>query len=941
MSFIRSCVVLLLWAVLAVKVGAGETSADLVDKLAALPDFKIEHLLKADPKVHGSWICLAKDNKGRLLLGGQRNQPVTRITIKDGQIVMQEDIKLPISEVMGMLYAFDSLYVSGFGKNKEGKSLFGFFRCKDTTGNGTYDSIEFLREWQGGPGEHGAHGIALGPDNKLYVVNGNFCKIPNDLLPSSPHRNYADDVVLPRAEDGNGFGAGVKPPGGYVVRMDADGKNAELYGAGQRNCYDHAFNPDGELFGFDSDMEWDWGTPWYRPVRVFQVTSGADHGYREGTAKWPEYYHDSLPATVNIGIGCPTGVSNGIGAKFPVKYQKAIYICDWTYGRLIAVHLKPDGAGYTGTWENFVAPKGIVTPGKGPKGPLNLTDVVIGDDGAMYFTVGGRGTGASLYRVTYTGNEPTTGELQDKEHAAARELRRKIEAFHTKEDPAAIETVWPHLNSPDRFIRYAARIAIERQPVEQWKSRALAEKQPNAALTALLSIARLGGNDAQPALFKALESFPIASLSDTQKFEKLRVIQVSIARQGKPASDVAKATLDDLNAAFPAKNEELNRELCQILLALEAPDAVSKTMALLNAAQTQPEQLVYILALRTVTKGWTPELRKQYFSWWTNKERPRQQWAHAVKWFEDAARPAGDGASFPKFLGNFHSQAKATLTADEQTALAEVLAAYTPPGAKQQAKKPQQRKFVKEWDVASLLPALDQVGKNRSFERGKEVFEAAQCLACHRFGNTGGASGPDLTAISSRFQRKDILESIIEPSKVISEQYQNMTVKTKDNKIVEGRVLEENDDRLIIQPNPLMPEKVEVKKANLASRAPSKLSPMPEALVNNFTKEEILDLLTYMESAGKADHPAFSNPEKQADVTAKVAAEVKNNKLSIKADNELFGDPAQGTPKKLRVEYAVGDESLAKTCAEGETIEISAPADKKLSIKRAVYGVIP
>src|SRR3954470_4637052 len=88
------------------------------DKLDALPGFKIEHLLKADPKVNGSWINLAKDNKGRLLLGGQRGQPVTRVTIKDGQVEKQEDIKLPISETMGMLYAFDSLYVTGFGKNK-------------------------------------------------------------------------------------------------------------------------------------------------------------------------------------------------------------------------------------------------------------------------------------------------------------------------------------------------------------------------------------------------------------------------------------------------------------------------------------------------------------------------------------------------------------------------------------------------------------------------------------------------------------------------------------------------------------------------------------------------------------------------------------------------------------------------------------------------------
>src|SRR5436309_2935866 len=81
-----------------------EAQDNPADKLDALPDFKIEHVLKADPKVHGSWINLGRDNKGRLLLCGQRNQPVTRLTVKDGQIVKEEVLKLPVSEVMGILY---------------------------------------------------------------------------------------------------------------------------------------------------------------------------------------------------------------------------------------------------------------------------------------------------------------------------------------------------------------------------------------------------------------------------------------------------------------------------------------------------------------------------------------------------------------------------------------------------------------------------------------------------------------------------------------------------------------------------------------------------------------------------------------------------------------------------------------------------------------------
>ena len=335
-------------------VRAAEPTAD---NLQTLPDFKIEVLLKADKATNGSWISLTKDLKGRLLIGGQRGQAVTRVTVEDGKVTKEEALKLPISEVMGMLFVNDALYANGAGKDRSGKVVFGLFRLRDPNGDGSFSSAELLREWKGGSGEHGAHTIRLGPDNKLYIVCGNFTEQPTDLLPTSPHRNFADDRVLPRAEDGNGFGSGKKPPGGSIFRMDQDGKNIELFASGQRNTYCIAFNADGELLGFDSDMEWDWGTPWYRPIRVFHATSGADMGFREGTAQVAPLLRRQPPARrVTVGLGSPTGVIFGTGLKFPARYQKAMYILDWTYGRLIAAHLAPNGSSYEGIWGKTSSP---------------------------------------------------------------------------------------------------------------------------------------------------------------------------------------------------------------------------------------------------------------------------------------------------------------------------------------------------------------------------------------------------------------------------------------------------------------------------------------------------------------------------------------------------------------------------------------------------------
>jgi len=160
--------------------------------------------------------------------------------------------------------------------------------------------------------------------------------------------------------------------------------------------------------------------------------------------------------------------------------------------------------------------------------------------------------------------------------------------------------------------------------------------------------------------------------------------------------------------------------------------------------------------------------------------------------------------------------------------------------------------------MADLLPSMNEVSQGRSFARGKDAYEATQCLACHRFGNEGGAIGPDLTAVSSRFSRADILSSIIEPSKVISDQYQNILVRLKDGDAVTGRLLEEKPDKLVLLIEPLTNQKKEIARKDVEKREPSKVSPMPEGLVNILTKNEILDMLAYIESGGKQSAAAFS-----------------------------------------------------------------------------------
>ena len=841
------------------KGAAARREATLSESLFTQPNFKVELVHTSEPGEEGSWVAMTKDDKGRLIISPQygKNNPeggLLRITIgSDGKVAKRELFAKSFYDCQGLLHVNGTLYAVVNKYSTKWES--GLYRLKEQA-DGTYSNPELLKKFPGG-GEHGPHAVILGPDKKsLYILAGNHTKLPEGTV-HSPMKNWEEDHVLPRQWDGNGHAAGILAPGGYVVRTDFDGKDWNIFCAGFRNPYDIAFNPEGELFTFDADMEWDWGMPWYRPTRVNHCVSGGEYGWRSGTGKWPDFYADSLGA-IDIGLGCPTGIEFGTGAKFPSKYQRALYVLDWTYGRIIAVHMSPDGSTYSGSYENFVCPMGLVKPGE-PKRPLNVTDLLIGKDGAMYFTVGGRGVQAALYRVTYKGVVFMEDRIVDTKIEAARKLRRDLESYHGKVDPQAVDFLWPHLNSNDRAIRFAARVALEWQPVDQWKARAVAEKTTNGGITALLALAR-SDKSAQADVFGALAKFPMATLTEEQALAKLRVIQLSLIRQGKPSADLAKTAIEKLNVHFPNKSEVINKEISQVLIRLGAADIVGKTLKHMTTLDLQEDLIHYIFHLRTA-KNWTADQRKEYLSYWPKSRSALNHPAKILNWFEEAGRPYGDGASFGNFLKNFRKEAVDNLSDAEKV---EFAALITAPLSNISAGRttivfPQPRKLelVREWKSADLAGSLADLSSGRNFESGRQAFVDAQCIACHRFGNEGGGTGPDLTAISARFSSKDNLEAILDPSKVVSEQFINTIFILKNDDEVTGRLLSENPDSVEVMINPITNQKQTIKKSEIKTRKPSKLSPMPEGLINGLSKSEILDLLAFLEAAGRKNHPAF------------------------------------------------------------------------------------
>jgi putative heme-binding domain-containing protein len=787
---------------------------------------------------------MTRDDQGRLIISPQGPEPLLRLTIEQGKLAKMERLETQVGGAMGLLHAFGALYMNGRGP--DGYHL---YRIRDADGDGRYESTQLLRRWTGSGGEHGPHALVKGPDDRIYAVAGNFTDVPSDLAPHSPVAHYAEDLALPRLEDVNGFGAGRKAPGGFVLSLDRDGQDTRLFSAGQRNAYGIAFNADGELFSFDSDMERDWGTPWYRPSRIQHIVSGSDHGYREGSGKWPDYYADSMPPVVDVGIGSPTSIRFGTGTAFPARYQKALFGLDWVFGRLIAVHLQEQGAGYTGRVETLFR-----------GGAMNLTDLEVGPDGALYCITGGRGGQSGLYRLTFVGNpasEPSVAVVAGAKEARAQ--RRQLEAVHGQATSGWLTSGWSQLGSADPMLRQAARIALESQPVATWVEKALAEENPKIGLSALLALARCGDGTQQVALLKALGRWPLDALDEEGFLTQLRVIEVAFARHGIPAA-LKPMVIEKLGRQFPASTWPRNRELSQLLVALGDGEVVPKTLQLRDASKTWQERMHYTSALHGMTQGWTPALRQRYFAGF--RQIP-SGWGHIPaayeQWFLDVDQKPNPGAGFDPLIKRLEQKAFALIPDAEKGPIAELMKA--PPSAVPAptvlAATPSRSNGNRVWKFDDLADVLSTPLSGRNYARGQQVYQLSQCGVCHRFQGAGGATGPELTGVSIRYSRADLWRSIVDPNAVISEQYQSMVLTLKDGKEITGRVLEDSPTQIVVGVDALTDRKVTVQPSEVRHRVVSKVSSMPEGLLSAWGREDILDLLGYLESNGQEESPIF------------------------------------------------------------------------------------
>lgn len=791
--------------------------------MTSAPGFVLEEVYRAPRDDEGSWVSLAVESDG-VLLAASENGTIYRVHLpaSPGERPRVEPLDVEIGQAQGMLRAFDSLYVMRNDGVISADAKNGLYRLRDRDGDGSYEEVTHLRALEGF-GEHGPHQLVMSPDGEaLYALAGNATK-PTDFASSRVAAAPREDQLLTVLPCWDRIDH--DPPGGWIARVDPDGENWELIAAGTRNAYDLAFDRNGELFVFDADMEWDIGAPWYRPTRVLHVVSGGEYGWRRGSAKWQNWFPDNLPAVVDIGTASPTGVVFGSETHFPGKFRNALFLADWSHGRVYAVHLTPEGASYTAEAE-------IVASGE----PLPVTDIVANpSDGALYLTTGGRGVQTVLYRLRHTAPEPRADPAIAESTPAAKR-RRSLERFHTPDAEQLDAEVWNALGDDDRHVRYAARVALEHAPPVSWRGRALLLEPPIARLEALVALARVGDlHDRDPALAALLDLDP-QQMPATERRRWLRAVHLWLARHGRPNATIERNMEAKIERFYPSSDFAANRVAGEILVFLESPVGRTGTLDLLARSPTQEEQIHYAYVLSHARDGWTDEERGRYLAWFdgadalpggnclsTYVEAIEDQATVDVSWFE-------------------RSRITSDATVDE----------ILPQGP------------GRTWTVAEAFAAVAHPVQDRDFEQGRAMFAATGCWNCHRFDGRGGSLGPDLSNVGGRLGTEDLLRAIIEPSAFVSSQYATTEIELDDGSVIHGQIFNTVPGWVPVYGGALQvrtdfqaSEPEMIAAGDVVEIRSSTTSMMPSRLVDPLSAEELQDLLGYLLSGGDPAHPAF------------------------------------------------------------------------------------
>ena len=487
----------------------------------------------------------------------------------------------------------------------------------------------------------------------------------------------------------------------------------------------------------------------------------------------------------------------------------------------------------------------------GPRPTLEETSALLDSDAALVRAAAAALLGARPFSEV---QEPLRKALADADPLVARRAAESLvrSGLDVRTRGIEVETsdaLYGLLDHEDRFLRYAAREAIQRIPHGYWVDQSFMEspqRRPRGFFEAALAmIYSLEHKIEYNFLIGSLQRVARGDLDVEAELDFLRTTEIALIRDpapDAPGRDEFRAGLGQiLVGRYPHADDRVNRQLERLLAFLQPDGALPKMVDRLDEERPPEEQIHTAYCLRAMDEGWTPELRSR-----------------VVAWFDDAREFRG-AASMEGYVDAIWNDVLARFPDEERVAAEERLELQRAERARRAAElitdidgdRPG-RSDLAQMSFEELAEYLEydvMAYERYNPEHGERVFHRARCSACHVFGDIGSGGGPDLSTVVKRFRRREVLESIMFPSRVISDQYQAVDVELDDGSLHSGMVVEDTAARLTLID--AGGNRLDLDRSRIRRREPSALSIMPEGLLDAMTLSDLTSLIRFLDEGAQ------------------------------------------------------------------------------------------
>ena len=695
------------------------------------------------------------------------------------------------------------------------------------------DSIVKL-DTKGNYPHNGLSGFAFDAAGNVYFGMGENLGAPYSLVGS-------DGTTIKETE------------GGKVFRCRPDGSNLVQVATGFWNPFHMCFDVYGRLFAVDNDPD---SRP---PCRLIHVVPGGDYGFkfrngRKGLHPFTAW-NGELPGTLPMVCGtgeAPSGIVAYEHDAFPADYRGTLLGTSWGDHVIQKFPLVVKGASFTATPEIIVKggenfrPVGMALA---PDGSIFISDWV-----DRSYELHGKGR---LWRIR--AKSPNFIPVETRAPRNSLDLEKMKKVLGEKD---RLDHLFPMLEDPDPFLVAAAINTLSRVGGAALLKQHVKDPHPKVRLGVLLALRRTGDTSQAAAFLEdadvAVRRAAIQWVGEDRLGDLAAAMEKSAARLPvtKEIFESYLASTDLLMGRNPQQVDQLGSEMLIARVFEDANEpAAFRALALRTLRTDHPA--VAVAKLEKLMDG-EPSLRLEALR--SLAVRPDESAQAILRRFVDD--PA---LRFDAVAGLAHSAAsseetrKALLRQIEGPASLEAIRSLTGAVDRPDVKDALEKKggelvAILMGRSAGQPPTMDGwkkvAAEKGDAAAGERLFfhpKGPQCSVCHRVNGRGGFVGPDLSVIGNSLNRDKLVESILEPGREIAPMFVHWKIRTKKGDVVDGRVVDED-----ISPSGYVilidaqGKQTKVKNSDIDERQASKLSIMPEKLVDRLTRQDFRDIIEFL-----------------------------------------------------------------------------------------------